>query len=118
MRRRGLDVVFVLDATDSMAPYIGQSKERLKEVVSVVTSLINGASGTTTGARKDFMRFGLVAFKDYGDEYGIEATRSVPLATEIATVQKMLDDIVAGGGADAPEPLHDALRAATAKNMG
>jgi len=30
----------------------------------------------------------------------------------------MINDLAAGGGADTPEPLHDALRAANHKNMG
>ncbi len=118
MRRRGLDVVFVIDATDSMAPYIGQSKERLREIVSVVTSLISGADTGQPNSKKDFIRFGLVAFKDYGDEYGIEATKAVPISAEISSLEKTLNDVVAGGGADYPEPLHEALRVATAKNMG
>jgi len=67
---------------------------------------------------KSGIRFGIVAFKDYGDEYGIEATRSLPLTTDIAKLQKALDDVAAGGGGDIPEPLNEALKAATSSKMG
>jgi hypothetical protein len=118
MRTKGLDVVFVIDATDSMLPYIEQSKRRLREVVSVVTNLVAGAKVTEGVTGKSGVRFGIVAFKDYGDEYGIEATRALPLTTDLPKLQKTLDDIAAGGGADAPEPHHEALKAATSSRMG
>jgi Mg-chelatase subunit ChlD len=110
MRSRGLDVVFVLDATDSMAPYIGQGKQRLRQIISLVTHLV-GTSGKSS--RLPTVRFGLVAFKDYGDDYGVGATKSLPLTGEVNQLQTAMDQIVAGGGGDIPEPIHDALRAAT-----
>lgn len=118
MRSKGLDVVFVIDASASMLPYIEQSKTRLREIVSVVSSLVSGAKVTEGVAGKSGIRFGIVAFKDYGDEYGIEATRSLPLTTEVETLQKALDEIAAGGGGDIPEPLNEALKAATNTKMG
>ena len=118
MRTKGLDVVFVIDASASMLPYIEQSKKRLREIVHVVTSLVAGAKVTDGIAGKSGIRFGIVAFKDYGDEYGIEATRWLPLTTDIAKLQKAIDDIAAGGGGDIPEPLNEALKAATSGKMG
>lgn len=109
MKRRGLDVVFVIDATSSMSPYIGQAKSRLVDVVNVIQNLV--------GDKPDAVRFGLVAFKDYGDDYGISATRATPITPDPSQFQRALDDVVAGGGADVPEPLHDALAAATARKM-
>jgi hypothetical protein len=101
-----------------MLPYTEQSKKRLREIVNVVTSLVSGAKVTDGVTGKSGVRFGVVAFKDYGDEYGIEATRSLPLTTEVPKLQKAIDEIAAGGGGDIPEPLHDALRAAAGKQMG
>ncbi|HEV2294286.1 MAG TPA: vWA domain-containing protein [Tepidisphaeraceae bacterium] len=118
MRTKGLDVVFVIDASASMLPYIQQSKTRLREIVSVVSSLVSGAKVTDGVTGKSGIRFGIVAFKDYGDEYGIEATRSLPLTTDVAKLQRALDDIAAGGGGDIPEPLNEALKAATNMKMG
>ncbi|MGB7160716.1 MAG: vWA domain-containing protein, partial [Tepidisphaeraceae bacterium] len=118
MKTKGLDVVFILDASASMLPYIEQSKKRLHQIVAVVNSLVHGAKVTEGVTGKSGIRFGIVAFKDYGDEYGIEATRALPLTADIAKLKSAIDEISAGGGGDIPEPLHDALRAATAKSIG
>jgi Mg-chelatase subunit ChlD len=118
MRTKGLDVVFVIDASASMLPYTEQSKKRLREIVSVVSQLVAGTKVTEGVAGKSGIRFGIVAFKDYGDEYGPEATRSLPLTQDVAKLQKTLDDIAAGGGGDIPEPLNEALKAATSSKMG
>lgn len=101
LRGRGLDVVLVLDATDSMSPYIDQAKKRLHEVLNVVTGLVPNA------------RYGIVAYKDYGDEYGPDATQSLALTEDANLIRRGIDDITSGGGADIPEPIHEALRAAT-----
>lgn len=103
LRGSGLDVVFVLDATNSMSPYITQAKRRLHEIVNVVTGLVPKA------------RFGVVAYKDYGDDYGPEAVKSCKLADNVASVRKFIDQITAGGGGDIPEPIHEALKVAIDK---
>ncbi len=107
MRGRGLDVVFVLDATDSMSPYIEQSKKRLQQVINVVTHLVPKA------------RFGVVAYKDYGDDYGPKAVKILPVTSDHQVVRKFISQINAGGGADTPEPINEALAIITnTKKMG
>lgn len=118
MRTKGLDVVFVIDATNSMESYIEQSKDRLRDIVAVVNGLVSGAKVDDGVVGKSGVRFGIVAFKDYGDEYGPETTRALPLTSDVAVLQKMLKSIVAGGGADEPEPHDEALKAATSSKMG
>ena len=84
LRARGLDVVFVLDATDSMAPYIEQAKERINQIMSVITGVVDvDESGRNAGRT----RFGVVVFKDYGDEYGLSATRQLALTEDAEAVQ-------------------------------
>jgi Mg-chelatase subunit ChlD len=91
----------------------------LKQIVSVVVNLIGPAAvaqanaAQRPGGKLPPVRFGLVAFKDYGDEYGIEATRSLPLTGDVNKLQATLDQVTAGGGGDIPEPLQDALKAAS-----
>lgn len=109
----GLDVVVVLDATESMAPTIGAAKRRLGDVVGVVAGIIGAARGDDPD-----LRFGAVAFKDYGDEYGLAAVRALPLTEDRAAMQAFLDDVIASGGGDLPEPLDKALAAATDERMG
>jgi len=106
LRGRGLDVVLVLDATKSMSPYIGQAKRRLRDVLDLVTGLVPGT------------KFGVVAYKDYCDTYGPNATRSLPLSKDLKKVRAFIDKIIAGGGGDVPEPIHEALRVATGRRMG
>jgi len=101
LRGSGLDIVLVLDATNSMAPYIEQARKRLHDILDVVTGLVPNA------------RFGVVAYKDYGDEYGMEAVKATPLTADVPSIRKAIDDISAGGGGDIPEPIHEALKAAT-----
>jgi len=107
LRGRGLDVVLVLDATDSMNPYIKQAKVRLSEVLNVLEALVPGA------------RVGIVAYKDYGDDYGPSACKALPITTDANAVRRFLEGVVAGGGGDEPEPIHEALKIASdAKAMG
>jgi len=101
LRGTGLDLVLVLDATDSMTPYIEQAKARLRAVLNVVTGLVPNA------------RVGVVAYKDYGDDYGPTACRLMPLTENYQGVRKFIDEIIAGGGGDIPEPIQEALAIAT-----
>lgn len=107
LRGAGLEVVLVLDATDSMTPYIEQGKKRLHEILDMVNGLVPNA------------RFGIVAYKDYGDDYGPDAVKSVAITNDVAAIRKFIDEIVAGGGADIPEPINEAVRTATStEQMG
>lgn len=112
--RRGLDVVFVLDATESMRDEIGQAKGRIRDIHAVVTGLL----GTEDAPAKN-VRFGVVAFKDFGDDYGLDATRSMPLSNDPEELKTFLDQIFVDGGGDIPEPIHLALELATdTRKMG
>ncbi len=61
-------------------------------------------------------RFGVVAYKDYGDDYGPDAVKVLPITDDREAVQEFLDSIVAGGGADEPEPINEALAVLLDKN--
>jgi Mg-chelatase subunit ChlD len=118
IRSKGLDVCFVIDATESMGPYIEQSKKRFADVVSIVTKLVGEGAAQNAATRIAPIRFGLVAFKDYGDDYGVEATRQLPLTGDTKKLQAAFDEVVAGGGGDVPEPIDQALRTALGNRMG
>ena len=106
MRGKGLDVVIVIDATNSMVPYIAQTKKRLRDFMDVVTGLVPDT------------RLGIVAFKDYGDDYGVTAVKSLKITDKADAVRKFLDDVIAGGGGDDPEPIHEALKEALYPDFG
>lgn len=96
--RPQVDVVFVLDATGSMADEIDVVKSQIRGMMDKVQS----------GQPKPYVRFGLVAFRDRGDEY---VTRSQPLTDDIQVIQRELDGVVADGGGDTPEAVNQALHA-------
>jgi hypothetical protein len=101
LQQKGLDIVLVLDATNSMAPYIREAKERLHDILDVITGLVPNT------------RFGIVAYKDYGDDYGPDAVNALRLTDDADAIREFIDEIIATGGGDLPEPIHEALRVAT-----
>lgn len=94
-----LDIVFVLDTTGSM----GEEIERLKLTIELIN--LNLVSVSTN----PLVRFGLVLYKDAGDEY---VTRVVQPTDDLAAFQVSLGSVVADGGGDTPEDLQSALEEA------
>lgn len=113
IRGRGLDVVFVIDATESMRDIMRQSKERMNDVIGVITGVL-----ASDGNPPRNIRFGVVAFKDYGDEYGLSAAKALKLTNDFPAVRDFIDHIQTGGGGDEPEPIHEALAIAISSEMG
>ncbi len=89
-----LEVMFLIDATGSMGPYI----EATKEIVNRVTQKI-------LGSREAGCRFGVTAYRDYKDEYVYRQFSS--LNRSPSAVKSSLSSIAAGGGHDAPEAVFD-----------
>jgi len=92
-----LDIVFVLDTTGSM----GEEISRLKSTIEIIN--LNLSSLST----KPKIRFGMVLYKDRGDEY---LTRVVPLTGDLDKFRSELEDVSASGGGDEPEDLQSALK--------
>lgn len=113
MGQAGLDVVLVLDATESMGPTIGAARSRLMDLIDVLSGVLDSED-----ADDERLRIGIVAFKDYGDEYGLDAIDGTPLTSDVNTVRTFLDSVVASGGGDVPEPVNVGLAAAADRRMG
>lgn len=95
-----IDVVFAVDATGSMG-----------DEIEVVKSKIGKMMGEIQQANpKPDVRFGLVAYRDYGDEY---VTRAYPLTSKVSAIEASLAEIQAAGGGDTPEAVTAGLRCAT-----
>lgn len=94
-----LDAVFVLDTTGSMGAEIREVQER-------VGQLADSLAAAREGER---LRFGIVAFRDRGDDY---VTRVSPLTSDLAATRGFLDGLAAAGGGDGPESVVAALAAA------
>lgn len=101
LRKRGLDIVLVIDATESMRPCFDQAKQRLKDIMDAAECLAPG-----TGV-------GIVAYKDYGDDYGPTAVKFNKITRDRKVAVDFLNDIAVGGGADESEPIDEALKVAT-----
>ncbi|MEO8287528.1 MAG: vWA domain-containing protein [Chloroflexota bacterium] len=95
----GIDLVFLLDATGSMGDEIG----KIKATVGSIASRIEQMPGSSAP------RFGLVAFRDRGDDY---VTRSWNFTSNIEEFSSNLSNVNAGGGGDTPESLNEGLHEA------
>jgi Mg-chelatase subunit ChlD/PBP1b-binding outer membrane lipoprotein LpoB len=92
-----LDILFILDTTGSM----GEEIQRLKATIQLIH--LNLSSLST----KPHLRFGLVLYKDDGDEE--YRTQIVHLTDDLDRFQKELNMVEAYGGGDTPEDLQAAL---------
>ena len=91
-----LDVLFVMDTTGSM----GEEINRLKATIQIIND--NAASLNP----KPLVRFGMVLYKDKGDEY---VTKVIQLTANLDAFEKELSKVNASGGGDRPEDLESAL---------
>jgi Mg-chelatase subunit ChlD len=94
--RARLDLVFLIDATGSMADEIGKLKATLRTIAAEVSAL---------PSRPDLC-FGLVAYRDREDEFMV---RSHDFTNDLGNFQSVLNALYAGGGGDYPEALNEAL---------
>ena len=96
----GVDLVFLLDATGSMADEI----DHIKQTVGSIAQRIEQLPGSSAP------RFALVAYRDRGDDY---VTRQWDFTSDIGQFSANLATVEAGGGGDIPESvnagLHDAI---------
>jgi len=92
-----MDILFILDTTGSM----GEEIQRLKATIQLIHLNLSSLSV------KPDLRFGLVLYKDDGDEE--YRTRIVPLTDNLEDFQAELNKVEAYGGGDTPEDLQEAL---------
>lgn len=97
-RTKGMpvDLVFVMDATSSMSNEI----ERLKNAISTLEMNL------TSMPSRPKLRFGLVQFRDSGDDFRV---RKIPFTANAESFSLALETVEAGGGGDTPEDLQSAL---------
>jgi hypothetical protein len=96
-----LDLVFVLDTTGSMG-------DELAWLTREMAGVVRQAQGAAPGVD---IRFGLVVYRDQGDEYVV---RNFGFTGEAATLQGWLRAQSADGGGDEPEAAAAALQSAVA----
>jgi len=94
-----MDVVFLIDTTGSMSDEIEVVKEKMRDMVAEIAS----------GDPAPRVRFGLVLYRDRGDEY---VTKIIELTDEIDAIVAHIGEVQATGGGDEPESLNEALHVA------
>ena len=94
-----LDILFLLDATGSMADEIDQIKDTLLSISSRISDLPSQPD----------LRFGMVAYRDREDEFVTRVYDFEPDATRFVDT---IRGVVAYGGGDYPESLNEALHVA------
>ncbi len=97
LRKVGLDVVLVIDASDSMQFVIDTVKGRLIKLITSVRAMVPTS------------RIGIVAYRDKGDEF---VTKWVDLSFSTGKLQDFLSSLQSGGGGDWPEAVYEGLEAA------
>jgi Mg-chelatase subunit ChlD len=94
-----LDVVFLIDATGSMGDEIDKLKRSMRAVADQIARLPSQPD----------LCFGLVAYRDRGDEFFV---RGADLSNDLSGFQTVLAGLRANGGGDYPEALNEALHTA------
>jgi Mg-chelatase subunit ChlD len=97
--RARLDLVFLVDATGSMGDEIDKLKRSMRAVADQIARL----------PTQPDLCFGLVAYRDRGDEFFV---RGADLTNDLGAFQTVLERLQAGGGGDYPEALNEALHTA------
>jgi Ca-activated chloride channel family protein len=94
-----LDLVFLVDETGSMGPYIQQVQARLRELVTAVERSPLCKS----------LRIALVTYRDHAPQDHTYASKVVPFTADFAKIRRAVDAMVASGGGDGPESVTDGL---------
>ena len=94
-----LDVLFLLDATGSMDDEISRIQQTIASIAERIDSI----------EPRPELRFGLVSYRDRGDEY---VTRAFDFTGDLAAFREQLLQVRAAGGGDEPESLNEALHMA------
>jgi Mg-chelatase subunit ChlD len=92
-----LDVAILLDTTGSMGDELDYLQRELANIQQAI------------GARSQDVRYGVVTYRDKGDDY---LTHSTPFTSDLAVSQTAIKKEQAGGGGDIPEAVEEGLAAA------
>ncbi len=95
-----LDLVFVVDNTGSMGPYISNVKTKILEIIRTI--------------KKEEMvhrlRVGLVSYRDHPPEETTYVTQKYELSPDTSKIESYVMQMDASGGGDGPEAVSTALQ--------
>lgn len=101
---KGVDIVFLLDTTASMSPYLLGTKKFIRK-------LINGAIKTLSQyvADEELLSVGIVQYRDHPPQESTFITNVIDLTQDFPVFKENLKKITAKGGGDEPEAVIDGL---------
>jgi Mg-chelatase subunit ChlD len=94
-----LDLVFLIDETGSMGPYIMEVQEQLFRLIEALRQ--------SPLCRR--LRLGLVTFRDHPPQDNSFVTRVMPLTENVPEISRAVERMRADGGGDGPEAVTDGL---------
>ncbi|MBD3159639.1 MAG: VWA domain-containing protein [Candidatus Lokiarchaeota archaeon] len=97
-----LDIVFAVDNTGSMGPYINNAKQKILEIIRTIQ-------------REELchrLRIGLVSYRDHPPQEKTYVTKKNELTSDTQRIEKNIMAMNADGGGDGPEAVADALEVA------
>ena len=92
---RAIDLVFAIDTTGSMDPYIQQARRKAR---TTTDELVAGGND---------VRVGVVGYRDHGDVY--VARTFLPLTDDLTRLRPTLAGLEADGGGDTPESVYSGI---------
>jgi len=102
----GFDILFIIDATSSMSPYIFSVKETVKAIIEDSKNEIKRLN-----ASEESIRFAIVAYRDHPPEDNTWVTKVSDFKNSKETID-FLNELTARGGGDMPEAVLDGINAA------
>ncbi len=92
---QSIEVCFVLDTTGSMGGLIAGAKRKIWKIANDLSE-----------SQPSSIRFGLVGYRDRGDDY---ITKQTALTDDLDAIHVALQSFRAGGGGDGPESVNQGL---------
>jgi hypothetical protein len=105
----GMDIVFVLDTTASMSPYIEGAKESIRVIIADARESLKEMEQS-----EDTLKFALVVYRDHPPEDTTYVTQICDF-TDAASILEYLSKVTAQGGGDGSEAVLDGLNDAIYK---
>ncbi|EKM52021.1 uncharacterized protein PHACADRAFT_262470 [Phanerochaete carnosa HHB-10118-sp] len=99
-----LDVLFVLDVTGSMQPYIDRARDEINNIATDLKAYEGYGPGE--------LRFGLIVFRDHPPQDRTMLAHTYGFTSDINSLRRDLTSLRATGGGDGPEAQEDALELA------
>lgn len=96
-RDGGLDLVVLIDTTESMGPLIVEAKNAVDRIITNLALLVPD------------LRIGMIAYRDRDDAY---LTKRQDLCDDRYRILNFLETLEASGGGDIPEAVYEATKAA------